>query len=129
MPMTATAIPPSAGPRIEPAWLTLLWYETPADRLLARDDLGLEGRQRRPLEAAGHAGHEDDDEDAERGPASRLADRTARAAAQSVADALVTRTIVRRSHRSATWPPNSTSDERRDCLDEARASRATTGHG
>ena len=27
--MTATAMPPSAGPRMAPVWLTLAWYETP----------------------------------------------------------------------------------------------------
>ena len=76
MPMTAIAMPPRAGPRIAPAWLTLLRYETPADGLLARDDLCLEGGQGRPLEAARDAGHEDDGEDPER--ASRRRRATAR---------------------------------------------------
>ena len=35
----------------------------PAGRLVARDDLGLEGDERRALEAARHAGQEDQDED------------------------------------------------------------------
>ena len=109
IPMTAIAMPPAAGPRIAPAWLTLLSVRDAAGRLVARHDLRLESGERRPLEAARDARHEDHGQDPEQRRARRGRER-GETIAQRTRIVLVRTTIPRRSRRSATWPPKSTSD-------------------
>ena len=108
-PTTATAIPPRTGPRMPPARLTLLWYETPwtacSSGMTWASNAVSAGRSKplaRPMTKM----------TTRIGMSVRPAssDSAASAQASKVTTALVTRMIVRRSRRSATWPPNRTSD-------------------
>ena len=100
-PINATAMPPSAGPRMAPAWLTLDWYETPwtacsrgmtwaskADRAGRSKPLAMPDTKMTPrIGARLNAGSRDS---------------SASATAQPTARALVIRMMLRRSRRSAT---------------------------
>ena len=77
---------------------------------LDRDDLCLERRQRRPLEARRDADEEHHREDAAASPTAGFERPSTRAPARRPASsAPVMRMISRRSRRSATWPPTSIS--------------------
>jgi hypothetical protein len=107
--MTAIAMPPSAGPTIIPVWLTLLENETPRtawDRGMTCASKADRAGRSKPLampvtKMTARM---------PRRPSVPVADRAANTVAQMVTIPLVTSTIVRRSRRSATWPPNRTSD-------------------
>ena len=66
-------MPPSAGPRIAAGLADAALERHALHRLLARDDLRLEGGEGRSLEAAGDPGDEDDGEDRRAGRARRRA--------------------------------------------------------
>ena len=108
MPITAIAMPPAAGPRIAPAWLTLPRYETPraaCSRGMTWASKAVRAGRSNPLAMPVD---EDDREDPERAaPGARQQREDDRAAGD---EALVTRMIARRSRRSATCPPKSTSE-------------------
>ena len=108
-PMIATAIPPTTGPRIDPVRLTLLWYDTPctacSSGMTCASNAVRAGRSKplaRPVtKMTARIG---------RSVSASLSERSASATAEAVTTALQIRMIERRSRRSATWPPNSTSD-------------------
>ena len=110
IPTSATEIPPAAGPTIPPACETLLVHDTPfvawsSGITWASNEVSA-GRSK-PL-ATPVANTTMRIAASEIPPG--LADRTARMAEQAMTPTLVIRTIERRSRRSATCPPNRTSD-------------------
>ena len=110
IPISATEIPPAAGPTIPPACETLLVHDTPfvawsSGITWASNEVSA-GRSN-PL-ATPVAKTTMRIAASEIPPG--LADRTARIAEQAMTPTLVMRTIERRSRRSATCPPNRTSD-------------------
>src|SRR6185369_8692282 len=109
MPMIAIAMPPAAGPTIAPPWLTLLRIDTPRAASLRGTtwaSSAVRAGRSKPLatpvtKITARMPASDSEPAAER-PAKRMA--------QPVTIALARTTIVRRSRRSARWPPKRTRD-------------------
>ena len=109
MPTTAIAIPPIAGPRMAPPWLTLLRVETPraaSSRGTTCASRAVRAGRSKPL-ATPVAKITARIPSRDSAPA---ADSAASTTAVKVTIALVATTIVRRSRRSARCPPKSTRD-------------------
>ena len=99
-------MPPSAGPRIPPAWLTLLWYDTPCTAcsrgMTCASNAVWAGRSKPAAipvtKMTARIGTRP------RPPSSAISES---AIAHSVMTRPVDTTIVRRSYMSARWPPKS----------------------